>query len=92
MIPISLLPASVKPISMLLPTAYVMQAYTGLAYGQETVINPVSALVILAISGLLAFGLASYLFNWDSRNNVRRSHPLLALLVLVPFLVGMFLK
>jgi len=92
MMPISSLPASVRPISMLLPTAHVMQAYTGLAYGQGTVTNPVSALVILAISGVLAFGLASYLFNWDSRNNVRRGHPLLALLVLVPYLVGMFLK
>jgi len=91
MMPISILPASVRPISMLLPSAYAMQAYTGLAYGQETVVNPMSALVILAVSGVLTFGLASYLFNWDSRNNVRRSHPLLALLVLVPYLIGALL-
>ena len=30
--------------------------------------------------GILAFGLAIYLFNWDSRNAARRGHPLLALL------------
>jgi ABC-2 type transport system permease protein len=92
MMPLSILPASVRPISLLLPTAHVMQAFTGLAYGQETVINPVTSLVIVAISGLLAFGLAAYLFNWDSRNSARRGHPALALLVLVPYLVGMFLK
>jgi ABC-2 type transport system permease protein len=92
MIPISLLPASVKPISLLLPTSYVMQAYTGLAYGQATVISPVIALFILVIRGVLAFSLASHLFNWDSRNHARRNHPLLALLVLVPYLMAMFLK
>ncbi len=92
MIPINLLPASVKPISLLLPTSYVMQAYTGLAFGQETVISPITALFILVASGVLAFSLASYLFTWDNRNNVRRNQPLLALLALVPYLVGMFLK
>ncbi len=92
MIPISVLPASVKPISLLLPTSYVMQAYTGLAFGQETVVSPATALFILVISGVLAFGLAGYLFNWDSRNHVRRGHPLLALVALVPYLMGVFLK
>jgi len=92
MMPLSILPASVRPFSMLLPTAYVMQAFTGLAYGQETIVNPTAALAILAVSGLLAFGLAAYLFNWDSRNSARRGHPLLALLALAPYLVGMFLK
>ncbi len=92
MIPISILPASVKPISLLLPTSYIMQAYTGLAFGQETVIRPLTALSILVISGVLAFSLASYLFNWDSHNHARRSHPLLALVVLVPYIIGVFMK
>jgi ABC-2 type transport system permease protein len=92
MMPLSILPASVRPISMLLPTAYAMQAFTGLAYRQEALVNPAAALAILAASGVLAFGLAAYLFNWDSRNSARRGHPLLALLALAPYLVGMFLK
>jgi hypothetical protein len=46
---------------------------------------------MLLISGILAFGLAVYLFSWDSRNTTRRGHPLLALLVLLPYVLGIFL-
>ena len=88
MMPLSLLPASVARVSGLLPPAHAMQAYVGLAFRQETVFDPMRSLLILAGSGLLTFGLAIYLFNWDSRNNARRGHPLMALLVLVPYVAG----
>ena len=45
-----------------------MQALTGSAFGQPTVFDPVRSAIILGSSGVLAFGLAIYLFNWDSRN------------------------
>jgi len=45
----------------------------------------------LLASGVLAFGLAVYLFNWDRRNTTQRGHPLLALLALLPYAVGMIL-
>jgi ABC-2 type transport system permease protein len=88
MMPLDILPKSVLPFSSLLPTTHAMQAFMGLAYGQETVLDPVVSLLVLLSSGVLAFGLAIYLFSWDSRNAARRSHPLLALLVLVPYLLG----
>ena len=91
MMPLDILPASIRPVSALLPTTYAMQAYLGLAYGQETVIDPRMAVAVLLSGGLLAFGLAIYLFNWDSRNRTRRGHPLLALLALLPYVVGAFL-
>ncbi len=91
MLPISMLPASMQPIAGLLPSAHSMQAYLGLAYHQETAFDPVQSLVILAASGVLAFALAVYLFNWDSQNNARRGHPLMALLVLVPYVLGIIL-
>jgi len=47
---------------------------------------------VLAASGLLAFGLAVYLFNWDRRNQSRRGHPLMALLVFVPYVISIFLQ
>ena len=92
MVPMSLLPASVRPIAGLLPTTHIMQAYTGYAFGQPTTFNPLSSIIILIASGIIAFGLAIYLFNWDSRNNSRRGTPWMGLLVLVPYIIGMFLK
>ncbi len=89
MVPLSLLPSSVHPFSLLLPAAHAMQAYTGFAYGQETVVAPLISALVLGISGLLSFGLAIHLFNWDSRNSSRRGHSLMALLVIVPYLIAL---
>jgi ABC-2 type transport system permease protein len=91
MIPIAFLPASVRPFAQLLPAAHAMQALTGLAFGQPTVFDPVRSVIILGSSAVLAFGLAIYLFNWDSRNAARRGHPLLALLAAAPYVVGLFI-
>ncbi len=92
MMPLSLLPKAILPFSMLLPTSHAMQAFLGLAYDQTTTFNPVVSVVILLTSGVLAFGLAIYLFNWDSRNQARRGHPLMALLALAPYVIGIFLQ
>ncbi|HZD58604.1 MAG TPA: ABC transporter permease [Anaerolineales bacterium] len=89
MMPFDLLPESVRRFAALLPTTHSMQAYLGLAYGQTTQLNPLFSVGILLASGLLALGLAVYLFNWDSHNSARRGHPLMALLILVPYVVGM---
>ena len=92
MLPIVALPARIQPIAALLPSTYLMQAFEGLAFGRPTLFNPVtSALVSLAVA-VLAFVLAVYLFNWDSRNQTRRGHPLMALLVMVPYLIGILLN
>lgn len=87
MIPLSVLPASVVPLSSLLPTTYAMAAMQGLAFHQPTVIPAWTALAVLAASAVLSFGLATYLFNWDTRNASRRGHPAMALLAWLPFAV-----
>ncbi len=79
------------PFSALLPPAHAMQALIGLAYGQETALNPAVSVAVLLATVLLGFGLAIYLFDWDRVNRTRRGHPLMALLVLVPYVVGIFL-
>ncbi len=91
MMPMDALPASVRRISALLPATHTMQAYQGLAFGQQTVLDPLLSLLVMLTGGLLAFALGIYLFSWDSRNTSRRGHPALALLTLVPCLVAMFL-
>jgi ABC-2 type transport system permease protein len=91
MIPLSMLPASVQPIAGLLPTAHAMQAFLGLAYGLPTVFDPMVSALVLLSGGIVATILAIYLFNWDSRNQSRRGHPLLALLALLPYILGSLL-
>jgi hypothetical protein len=67
-----------------------MNAFNGLAMGKVAAFSPWGSVIMLFVSGVLAFGLAAFLFSWDSRNTTRRGHPLLALLVLLPYVLGIF--
>jgi ABC-2 type transport system permease protein len=88
MIPIALMPDSIQRFSGLIPSTYAMQAFFGFAYNQETVIDPWLSVGVLLVSGILAFILAIFLFNWDSTNQTRRASPLLGLLILVPYIAA----
>jgi len=89
MLPHSMLPDAAGTVAQLLPATHAMNALNGLAMGKTADFSPWGSVIILFLSGLLAFGLAIYLFSWDSRNTTRSGHPLLALLVLAPYVVGM---
>jgi ABC-2 type transport system permease protein len=91
MLPYSQLPEAVGRVARLLPATLAMNAFRGLALDLAADFDTLGSLIILLAGGVLAFGLAIYLFNWDRRNATRRGHPLLALLVLIPFGMGMFL-
>ncbi len=91
MLPYSVLPAAAGKFAQLLPATQAMNAFNGLAMGKIADFDPWGSLLVLSLSGLLAFGLAIVLFSWDSQNATRRGHPLLALLVLLPYLVGLVL-
>lgn len=91
MIPFSSLPAAAGKVAQLLPATQAMNAFNGLAMGKAADFSPWGSVIVLLISGVLAFGLAHYLFSWDSRNTTRRGHPLLAFLVLIPYAVGIIL-
>ena len=86
-----MLPEAAGPVAQLLPATHAMNAFRGLAYGLAPDFDPSISLGVLAANGVLAFGLALYLFNWDRRNATQRGHPLLALLVLLPNLIGVLL-
>lgn len=92
MIPYTLLPALAGKFAQLLPATQAMNAFNGLALGKVADFSPWGSVISLLISGIIAFGLAVFLFSWDSRNTKRRGHPLLALLVFLPYAVGIFLK
>jgi ABC-2 type transport system permease protein len=91
MLPYSMLPDIAGKFAQLLPATQAMNAFNGLAMGKVAAFSPWGSVIVLLISGILAFGLAVYLFSWDSRNTARRGHPFLALLVLLPNIVGIFL-
>jgi ABC-2 type transport system permease protein len=91
MLPYSMLPDIAGKFAQLLPATHAMNAFTGLAMGGSAEFSPWGSVIALTVSGLLAFGLAVYLFSWDSRNAARRGHPLLALLAFLPYVIGIFL-
>ena len=91
MLDLELLPTTVRGFSGLLPSTYAMQAYRGFAFDAETILDPTMSVIVLAIGGVMALGLAVALFSWDRKNATRRMHPAVAILVIVPFLVGTLL-
>jgi ABC-2 type transport system permease protein len=91
MLPYSMLPDIAGKFAQLLPATHAMNAFNGLAMGREAAFSPWGSVIILVASGLLAFCLAIFLFSWDSRNTTRRGNPLLGLLVLLPYIIGIFL-
>jgi ABC-2 type transport system permease protein len=92
MIPYSMLPKAMGKIAQLLPATQAMNAFRGLAQNLTTDFNPLGSLLMLLSSGLLAFAFALYLFNWDRHNTTQRGHPLLAFLVLLPYVIGILLQ
>ena len=91
MLPYSMLPETIGRVARLLPATHAMNAFRALAQDMTADFNPLGSLVVLLVGGMVAFGLAIYLFNWDSQNKTRRGHPLLALLVLLPYAAGMLM-
>lgn len=91
MVPISMFSGPIAAIARLLPAAHAMNAFNALSMGYEASFPPVSSLLMLLASGILAFALALFYFNWDRRNVRRRSHPVMALLPLLPFAVSILL-
>ncbi len=88
MIPYSMLPGIAGKFAQLLPATHAMNAFKGLAMGGMADFSPWGSVIILFTTGVLAFGLAIFLFSWDSRNTRRRGSLLLALLVLLPSVLG----
>jgi ABC-2 type transport system permease protein len=89
MIPRSTLTGAMQRISGLFPSTYSIEIYNTLARDTGSNIGSGPSILILIAAGIIAFGLASYLFSWDSQNTTRRGSVWLALLVLVPFIIGL---
>ncbi len=66
MLPYGVLPRAAQIIAQLLPSTHAMNAFKGLAMGQTADFWPWGSVLILLAGGVTAFGLAFYLFRWDS--------------------------
>jgi len=88
MIPYNLLPDVAKKAAQILPPTHAMNAFKGLAMGYVSDYSPWASVVILVASGVLAFSLAVFLFNWDNHNNTKRRYYPIAILALLPYLIG----
>jgi len=91
MIPHGVLPKILGRIALLLPATYAMNAMRGLAQNLPVDLNTSWSIILLLISSVLSFGLAFYLFKWDVHDSNKRKPALLALIALLPYVVGMFL-
>lgn len=91
MMPFDFLPAGAQTIARLLPATHAMNAYNGLAYGAAVPFSAAASLAILLVGGVLAFGLALLLFNWDRQNRTARLHPAFGLLAMLPYAASVVL-
>jgi len=90
-IPYNVLPDILKRIGMLLPSTHAVNLFRYYSYNQSIGYNPIWSLVILIVGGLLSFGLAIYLFDWDSQNKTRKGHPAFAFIAIIPLIIGAIL-
>lgn len=90
MFPYSMLPAAAQKVSLLLPATHAMNAFNGLAMGFGADFNAWLSVCVLFLGGLVALGLAVYLFRWNSQKDNHRGRSMLAILALAPYLIGMF--
>ena len=88
MLPYGVLPRAAQIIAQLLPSTHAMNAFKGLAMGQTADFWPWGSVLILLAGGVPAFGLAFYLFRWDSQHTTRRLPTAVALLAVLPYAVG----
>ena len=87
-VPAQMLPLVIKKVGMLLPVTHSFNLFKYFSYQQYLGYDALWSMLILFTGGIISFGLAIFLFNWDSKNNTRKGHPAFAFLAIVPYIVG----
>ena len=87
-VPAQMLPLVIKKVGILLPVTHSFNLFKYFSYQQYLGYDALWSMMILFAGGVISFGLAIFLFNWDSKNNTRKGHPAFAFLALVPYIVG----
>jgi ABC-2 type transport system permease protein len=87
-VPFEQIPEAFKPLSLLLPATYAMEAFRSLAFGVETTIAPMLALGVLAAGAVAAFALTRLCYAWDDHGAGRRLPPAFGVLAIAPYTLG----
>ncbi|NQT66843.1 MAG: hypothetical protein HQ569_04640 [Actinobacteria bacterium] len=88
MIPSNLLLNGLGKIAILLPSTHALNLFKFYSYNQSIDYAPLWSMLILLSSGILSFGLAIYLFNWDNQNKTRRGNPFFGLFAILPYIIA----
>jgi ABC-2 type transport system permease protein len=91
MVPMNLIPGWFQKLGLMLPATYAMEAFQGLAYKRETLWPAQYGMLLLLVGGIMGFVIAAHLFTWDNKTDTRRNRPLLALLAMIPYVLGAIL-
>jgi ABC-2 type transport system permease protein len=87
-VPLEHIPDLFRPLSLLLPATYAMEAFTGLAMGADTTVPPWGAVGMLAAGAVAALVLTRLCYAWDDHGSGRQLRPGLAVLAILPYAAG----
>jgi ABC-2 type transport system permease protein len=88
MVPARVLPEGMQRLSLLLPSTHCMRVFADLGGMSGGAGVPWASLLVLGSSIVLSFGLASALFEWDSRANRPSRKAFAAVLATAPYVVA----
>jgi len=88
MVPSSVITGGFRYIGLLMPTSYAVSFYNGVARPGTPLVPALPAAIILLAGTAISFLLAILLFSWDRQNAGRRANPALALLAVLPYVIG----
>lgn len=88
MFPAHMLPEGLAKLALLLPSNHAINVLNSRVTNPDMLtFNPLGSALVLLAGGVLALGLALYLFNWDNQNKVR-SNFMLGLLAVTPYVLA----
>lgn len=87
-VPIEQVPDLFRPLSLLLPASYAMEAFGGLALRTDTIVEPWLALGVLVIGAVVALALTRLCYAWDEHGAGRRLPPVFGATAIVPYAVA----
>ena len=87
-VPIEQVPDVFRPLSLLLPATYAMEASRGLALEADTIVEPWLAVVVLVVGAVVALALTRLCYTWDEHGAGRRLPPTFGAVAIVPYAVA----